>query len=244
MSKAQNQSEPEGDTSGTYAEALRAVPPGENYLHLTAKRGHPDPQFEWRRRYWSFLLKLHPDRPSPTIQGQPGPWVGPFHWDNRRLRVAELKRLMTFPDRFVVTGNRRDQQLQLGNAVPPILAERLLGQLAAELQRVEFGEGVRILFIGFFAQQSWNGVSDGLIYGDAAQLGEQALAAAVVPVYAFVVTFLILRAIALVTPLRATEREEALGMDIVQHGEEAYATGEGAILIAPPDGEVAVAGRD
>jgi len=33
-------------------------------------------------------------------------------------------------------------------------------------------------------------------------------------------------------------------MDIVQHGEEAYATGEGAILIAPPDGEVAVAGRD
>ena len=36
-------------------------------------------------------------------------------------------------------------------------------------------------------------------------------------------------------PLRATEREEALGMDIVQHGEEAYATGEGAILVASPD---------
>jgi len=103
-----------------------------------------------------------------------------------------------------------------------------------------------ILFIGFFAQQSWNGVSDGLVYGDAAQLGEQALAAAVVPVYAFVVTFLILRAIALVTPLRATEREEAQGMDIVQHGEEAYATGEGALLIGPEasvDGDAAVAGR-
>jgi len=142
LTKAQNPSEPEEDTSGTYAEALRAVPPGENYLHLTAKRGHPNPQFEWRRRYWSFLLKLHPNRPSPTIQGQPGPWVGPFHWDDRRLRVAELKRLMTFPDRFVVCGNRRDQQLQLGNAVPPLLAERLLRQLAAELQRVEFGAGV------------------------------------------------------------------------------------------------------
>jgi len=139
-----NPSEPEEDTSGTYSEALRAVPPGENYLHLTAKRGHPDPQFEWRRRYWSFLLKLHPNRPSPTIQGQPGPWVGPFHWDDRRLRVAELKRLMTFPDRFVVCGSRRDQQLQLGNAVPPRLAERLLRQLAAELHRVEFGEGVRL----------------------------------------------------------------------------------------------------
>ena len=34
-------------------------------------------------------------------------------------------------------------------------------------------------------------------------------------------------------PLRATEREEALGMDVVSHGEEAYATGEGAILVAP-----------
>jgi len=37
-------------------------------------------------------------------------------------------------------------------------------------------------------------------------------------------------------PLRATEREEALGMDVVQHGEEAYATGEGAILVTPESG--------
>ena len=46
-------------------------------------------------------------------------------------------------------------------------------------------------------------------------------------------TFVLLRLIGLLMPLRATEREEALGMDIVSHGEEAYATGEGAILIAP-----------
>ena len=44
---------------------------------------------------------------------------------------------------------------------------------------------------------------------------------------------MLLRLIGLVMPLRATEREEAIGMDIVQHGEEAYATGEGAILIGP-----------
>ena len=45
-------------------------------------------------------------------------------------------------------------------------------------------------------------------------------------------------------PLRVTEREEALGMDVVQHGEEAYATGEGAILVTPEAGieeEMAVA---
>ena len=64
------------------------------------------------------------------------------------------------------------------------------------------------------------------------------------PAYAFVMTFVLLRVIGLVMPLRATEREEALGMDIVQHGEEAYATGEGAILITPEagrEGEVPVA---
>ncbi len=133
---ASNPAEPEEIVDGTYAHALREVPPGENYLHLTAKRGHPNPQFEWRKRYWSFLLKLHPDRPSPTIQGQPGPWVGPFHWDDRRLRVAELKRLMTFPDDYVVCGSRRDQQLQLGNAVPPLLAQRVTEQLAHQLHRL------------------------------------------------------------------------------------------------------------
>ncbi|MGZ5386458.1 MAG: ammonium transporter [Solirubrobacterales bacterium] len=90
-----------------------------------------------------------------------------------------------------------------------------------------------ILFIGLFAQKAWNGVADGALFGDTAQLGHQALAVLVTPAYAFAMTFLILRGIALVMPLRATEHEEAVGMDVVQHGEEAYATGEGAILVAP-----------
>jgi Amt family ammonium transporter len=94
-----------------------------------------------------------------------------------------------------------------------------------------------ILFIGFFAQASWNGVADGLLYGDAAQLGHQALAVAAAPAYAFVMTYALLRLIGLFTPLRATADEEALGMDVVQHGEEAYVTGEGAILMVPEDGE-------
>jgi ammonium transporter, Amt family len=88
-----------------------------------------------------------------------------------------------------------------------------------------------ILFIGFFAQSSWNDVADGLLYGDAAQLGEQALAVLATPVYAFGMTYVLLRLIGLVTPLRATEREEALGMDVTYHGEEAYPSGEGAILV-------------
>ena len=90
-----------------------------------------------------------------------------------------------------------------------------------------------ILFIGFFAQAKWNGVADGLLFGDAGQLGHQALAVLVTPAYAFAMTFAILKLLGLVMPLRATEGEESVGMDIVQHGEEAYASGEGAILVAP-----------
>jgi ammonium transporter, Amt family len=93
-----------------------------------------------------------------------------------------------------------------------------------------------ILFIGFFAQEKWNGVGDGFVYGDAGQLGWQAIAALVTPIYAFVVTYVLLRLLGAAMPLRATEHEEALGMDVVQHGEEAYATGEGAILVTPEAG--------
>ena len=89
-----------------------------------------------------------------------------------------------------------------------------------------------ILFIGFVAQLAWNGKANGLLYGNAAQLGHQAIAALAGPAYAFAATFLLLRLIGVFMPLRATEHEEALGMDIVQHGEEAYATGEGAILLS------------
>jgi len=93
-----------------------------------------------------------------------------------------------------------------------------------------------ILFIGFFAQQSWNGVSDGLFYGNAAQLADQALAALAAPIYAFVGTYVLLRLVGALMPLRVTEREEAMGLDVTAHGEEAYATGEGAILVTPEAG--------
>jgi len=93
-----------------------------------------------------------------------------------------------------------------------------------------------ILFIGFFAQQNWNEVSNGFVYGHIGQLGDQALAALVAPLYAFTMTFLLLKGLSLVMPLRVTEYEEALGMDTVQHGEEAYPTGEGAILVSPEAG--------
>jgi ammonium transporter, Amt family len=92
------------------------------------------------------------------------------------------------------------------------------------------------LFIGFFAQASWNGISDGLFFGNAEQLADQALAVLVAPVYAFAGTFVLLTVLRLVAPLRVSDRAESLGLDVSQHGEEAYTRGEGAILISPEAG--------
>ena len=89
-----------------------------------------------------------------------------------------------------------------------------------------------ILLIGLFAQADWNGIADGLFYGEATLLGDQAMAALVAPLYAFGATFLILTGLKAVGALRGPDRDEAVGMDVIHHGEEAYATGEGAILVS------------
>nr|WP_203632992.1 DNA cytosine methyltransferase [Streptomyces halstedii] len=125
--------EPGETVAGKYGHLLPDIPPGENYLHYTEERGHENPEFKWRSKYWSFLLKLDPNRPSPTIQAQPGPYIGPFHWENRRLRVPEMKRLFTFPDEFQFVGKRSAVQAQLGNCVPPFLAEKVVRAVAEQV---------------------------------------------------------------------------------------------------------------
>jgi Amt family ammonium transporter len=90
------------------------------------------------------------------------------------------------------------------------------------------------LLTGVFAQKAWNAAgNDGLLAGNAGQLGIQAVGAATSLAYAGIATFVLLKLIALVAPLRAAERTEGLGMDVSQHGEEAYSSGEGSILVMP-----------
>ncbi len=122
---------------GKWADLLPSIPEGENYLWHT-ERGGGRRLFGWRRRYWSFLLKLAKTLPSWTIQAQPGPAIGPFHWKNRRLSAEELCRLQTLPVGYSVTGNISSVQRQLGNAVPSALAE----VIAREIRRQLFNERI------------------------------------------------------------------------------------------------------
>jgi len=102
---------------GKWGHLLPKIPPGKNYLHLT-DRGEGESIFQWRSKFWSFLLKLHPDDVSWTIQASPGPYIGPFHWKNRRLRISEIKRIQTFPDDYKFFGSHSVQWAQIGDAVP------------------------------------------------------------------------------------------------------------------------------
>lgn len=118
---------------GKHHELLKEIPPGDNYLFFTAERGHPNPKFKWRSRYWSFLLKLAPDKPSWTIQARRSNNMGPLHWRNRILRIEEVKRLQTFPDDWFLAGTIEQQWRQVGNAVPPRLAKALGEKIIAVL---------------------------------------------------------------------------------------------------------------
>jgi len=109
---------------GSWGALLPTIPEGQNYLWHT-ERGGGRPLFEWRSRFWSFLLKLAKSQPSWTIQAQPGTATGPFHWKNRKLTDRELARIQTFPDDFDFSGSHTQIQKQIGNAVPCLLGEVL-----------------------------------------------------------------------------------------------------------------------
>jgi ammonium transporter, Amt family len=95
---------------------------------------------------------------------------------------------------------------------------------------------VGIVATGLVAEVGWNGISNGLFYGDAGQFAWQVVAALVAPTYAFAMTFALLKLLGLFMPLRVSELEEQIGLDTQQHGEEAYTSAEGAILVVPEDG--------
>ena len=59
----------------------------------------------------------------------PGHWEGPFHWNNRRLSIRECAAIQTFPDDYVFYGNERSARKQIGNAVPPLLAKKIIEEL-------------------------------------------------------------------------------------------------------------------
>ena len=85
---------------------------------------------------------------------------------------------------------------------------------------------VGVLLIGFLATEVMTAGPQGLFYGGGlAQLGKQALAALVVSLYAFTVSFALAKVIDRVMGFRISAEDETAGVDFSQHAETAYAEG-------------------
>ncbi len=82
------------------------------------------------------------------------------------------------------------------------------------------------ILLGVFASKMVNaGGADGLIFGGAGFFGKELVAVVVASVYAFVFTYVMLVLINLITPVRVSEEDQKLGLDVALHGEKAYDEG-------------------
>jgi Amt family ammonium transporter len=89
------------------------------------------------------------------------------------------------------------------------------------------------ILTGVFASKAWNGVADGWWHGHPKQVVWQVVGVAVTAAYSALGTIVVLKVVNVFVPLRADRSDEGLGMDVSQHGEEAYADHDGAILVLP-----------
>ena len=86
------------------------------------------------------------------------------------------------------------------------------------------------LLTGVFASKAWGG-TPGLLEGNLQQFWVQLVAVVVAILYSAVGSWVVYKLVGLITPLRIGDREEAIGLDAAEHGEEAYPVAEGAILV-------------
>lgn len=92
--------------SAKYMERIAQVPPGGS-LYET---------------YIDAFKRQYPGKPSMTIkENHGGTHIHPYL--NRVISAREMARLQTFPDSFIFEGSMKKAMWQIGNAVPPLLAE-------------------------------------------------------------------------------------------------------------------------
>ncbi|MSO35899.1 MAG: ammonium transporter, partial [Acidobacteria bacterium] len=106
------------------------------------------------------------------------------------------------------------------------------------------GGATGAILTGVFADAAWSGGPSGMMSGNPGQVLTQLYGVVAVLAYSGVATFVILKAIGLLMPLRAAGRVEGVGLDVTDHGEEAYTGGDGAILMPPRTGVLPQAAID
>lgn len=114
-------------------ERLMQIPPGGNYLDIPEE----SPLYVQGRRSHVYR-RLHPDKPSFTIIARGGGGTWGYHFEEpRALTNRERARLQGFPDDFVFKGSIQEVREQIGNAVPPVFAQKLALHLAPLMQSLK-----------------------------------------------------------------------------------------------------------
>jgi len=118
-------------------ELYRVLRPGEDSVHAIEQHGRADLMRYRRDVFDDKYYKLRPDRPSKTIVAHLAKdgngYVHPGQ--NRSITVREAARLQSFHDRYVFCGAPTDQWVQVGNAVPPLMAAAIARTLLPLLWR-------------------------------------------------------------------------------------------------------------
>jgi len=133
------------------------------------------------------------------------------------LSSLALGALAAFPSYFAIVWRSRTR---LDDSLDVVAAHGLGGTVGA-------------LLTGVFAQKSWNGTVDGLLFGNPKQLGIQVVATLATLAFSGIASFALLKLVNVFVPLKVSDKEQGLGVDVTQHGEEAYTDGEGALLVLP-----------
>lgn len=132
-------------TTPTAMARFKVIEQGKNFHSLSKemKATYSKPE----RTQNTIYLRLNPDAPSGTVVNvRKSMWIHPTL--DRAITVREAARLQSFPDKFEFVGSKDSQYQQIGNAVPPLMAEGiakcLLSQLSINEQKSKSGGGTKI----------------------------------------------------------------------------------------------------
>ena len=121
------------NTTDTAMERFKALKQGQNF-HALSDALKKNTYTDVDRTQNTIYLRLNYDEPCGTVVNvRKSMWIHPVL--NRAISVREAARLQTFPDSFVFYGSKDKQYQQVGNAVPPIMANAIAKKLATLLEK-------------------------------------------------------------------------------------------------------------